>query len=83
MPTNIPSQRVTAGALTGAAVTLLVLFLNTYVPFFKVKENHIHGEISGAGTTVFTFLVAYLVPPGRGEAILVDENGVARLARSD
>ena len=67
-----PVRKVTAGAFTGALVTLLVLILNTYVPFFEKKP--ISGEISGAATTVLTFIVAYLVPPGKNEAIAVEED---------
>lgn len=69
-----PVKKVTAGAFTGALVTLLVLILNTYVPFFKQENNQISGEISGATTTVLTFIVSYLVPPGKEEAISVEDD---------
>ncbi len=78
--TSQPVRKVTAGAFTGALVTLIVLIFNTYHPFFKQENNQIYGEISGAATTVLTFLVSYLVPPGRKEALAM-ENGVTRSAK--
>lgn len=66
-----PVRKVTAGAFTGALVTLTVLILNTYSPFFEKKP--ISGEISGAATTVLTFIVSYLVPPGRKEAVAIED----------
>ena len=75
-----PVRKVTAGAFTGALVTLLVLILNAYVPFFKQENNQISGEISGAATTVLTFIVSYLVPPGKEEAISI-EDGFIRSAK--
>jgi Na+/proline symporter len=76
-PTYLPVRKITAGAFTGALVTLTVLILNTYNPFFKQNENKISGEISGAATTVLTFIVSYLVPPGR-EEMVVSENGITK-----
>ena len=73
-----PVRKVTAGAFTGALVTLLVLILNTYVPFFEKKP--ISGELSGAATTVLTFIVSYLVPPSKEEGISV-EDGFIRSAK--
>ena len=64
-PTYQPVKKVTAGAFTGAIVTLMVLILNTYHPFFRNEDNKISGEISGAATTVLTFIVSYLIPPGK------------------
>ena len=66
-----PVRKVTAGAFTGALVTLIVLILNTYVPSFERKP--ISGEISSAATTVLTFIVSYLVSPGKEEAIFIEE----------
>ncbi|MDJ0680577.1 MAG: hypothetical protein QNJ18_12015 [Xenococcaceae cyanobacterium MO_167.B52] len=75
-----PARKVTAGAFTGALVTLIVLILNTYVPFFKQENNQISGELSGAATTVLTFIVSYLVPPSKEEAIFI-EDGLTRSAK--
>lgn len=79
-PTYQPVRKVTAGVFTGALVTLTVLILNTYHPFFKQKDNKISGEIAGAATTVLTFIVSYLVPPSREEAIAIEE-GVTKSAK--
>lgn len=77
-PTNKPIRKVAAGGIAGASITLIVGILNAYVPFFANKP--ISGEISGAATTVFTFLVAYLVPPAPGETTVVDQAGTAKSA---
>ncbi|HEY9771741.1 MAG TPA: hypothetical protein V6C71_25135 [Coleofasciculaceae cyanobacterium] len=79
-PTYQPVRKVTAGIFTGALVTLTVLILNTYNPFFKEESNQISGEMSGVTTTVLTFIVSYLVPPGRKE-IVVMEDGVTKSAQ--
>lgn len=75
-----PVRKVTAGAFTGAFITLIVLILNTYHPFFKQENNRISGEISGAATTVLTFIVSYLVPPSKKEAIAI-EDGVTKSSK--
>ncbi len=79
-PTYQPVRKVTAGVFTGALVTLTVLILNTYHPFFKQKDNQISGEITGAATTVLTFIVSYLVPPGTKETVVL-EDGVTKSAK--
>ena len=79
-PTHQPVRKVTAGVFTGALVTLTVLILNTYHPFFKQKDNQISGEITGAATTVLTFIVSYLVPPGTKETVVL-EDGVIKSAK--
>ena len=75
-PTYQPVKKVTAGAFTGAIVTLMVLILNTYHPFFRNEDNKISGEISGAATTVLTFIVSYLIPPGRQETITKEDETI-------
>ena len=75
-----PVRKVTAGVFTGALVTLGVLILNTYHPFFQNEDKKISGEMSGAATTVLTFIVSYLIPPGRKEAIAIEE-GVTKSAK--
>ena len=79
-PTYQPVRKVTAGVFTGALVTLTVLILNTYHPFFRKEGNEISGEISGAATTVLTFVVSYLIPPGRQETIAIEE-GITKSAK--
>ena len=73
-----PVRKVTVGAFTGALITLIVLILNTYSPFFEKKP--ISGEISGAATTLLTFIVSYFVPPGKDEYIAL-EDGFAKSAK--
>jgi hypothetical protein len=79
IPTSAPVRKVSAAGVTGAFVTLIVGVLNAYVPFFAHKP--ISGEISGAATTVLTFIVAYLVPPAPGETTVVDQTGAVRSAK--
>ena len=81
-PTYQPVRKVTAGVFTGALVTLTVLILNTYHPFFRNEDNKISGEISGAATTVLTFIVSYLVPPGRQET-LTEDRGITKSAKKE
>jgi len=77
MPTSAPVQKITYGAATGALVTLVVLILNAY---FLPPEKKISAEISGAATTVLTFVVAYLVPPGANETTVQDTSGATKSA---
>ena len=79
-PAYQPVRKVTAGVFTGAFVTLAVLILNTYHPFFQTEDKKISGEISGAATTVLTFIVSYLIPPGRKET-LTEGNEVINTTR--
>lgn len=72
-PTTTPVRKVTFGAISGALVTLIVGILNTYVPFFEQKP--ISGEISGAATTVVSFVVSYLVRPDPSETTTQDQEG--------
>ena len=75
-----PVRKVTAGVFTGALVTFTVLILNTYNPFFRQNDNKISGEMAGAATTVLTFIVSYLIPPGKEET-LVKKEGVTKSAK--
>jgi len=77
-PTHQPVRKVVLGGVTGALVTLIVASLNTYYPAFENKP--ISGEISGAATTVLTFIVSYLIPPGRQEMVAIEE-GVTKSAK--
>jgi len=77
-PTNVPTRKVIAGGATGAFVTLLVLVLNTYVPYFHDKP--ISGEMASSFTTVLGFLAAYFVPPAASEAVVQDAAGAAKSA---
>jgi low affinity Fe/Cu permease len=67
MQTKIPARKVTAGALIGALVTILVWALNTFV---LSAEQQITGEIAAAITTVITFVVGYFVRPSQIDNVI-------------
>lgn len=71
--TYAPVRKVTAGALSGAVVTLVIWMLNTYVSPFDKKP--IPAEITGTMTTIVSFLISYAVPPARNETIVEGEQG--------
>lgn len=74
-PTFRPRRKVMAGGITGALVSLVVLTLNTYVLIGPQANKKIPAELATAATTVLTFLVSYMVPPGTDEDFTEDENG--------
>jgi hypothetical protein len=49
-------RKVSVGAFTDSVVTLIVAILNSYFPFFI--QTPISGEISGALTTVLTYVIS-------------------------
>lgn len=61
---NAPVKKVAAGGIAGAAATILVYVLNSYV---LPSAKPIPAEIAAAITTLLSFAVAYLTPPGEGE----------------
>jgi hypothetical protein len=67
MQTKIPVRKVTAGALIGALVTILVWALNTFV---LSAEQQITGEIAAALTTVITFVVGYFIRPSQIDTVI-------------
>jgi hypothetical protein len=68
---STPVRKVSAGAFSGAVVIFIVAVLNNYV----LKDKPITAEISSAATTIVTFLVGYLVPPGSGEVTMQAPDG--------
>ena len=58
-PANIPTRKVSAGALAGALSILVVWVINT---FFLQDHTPISGEAATALTTVLTFVVSYWIP---------------------
>lgn len=60
MDSLMPVRKVTAAAISGCIVTIVVFSLNTYVPLFNDKP--IPGEVSSAATTLLSFVVSYLTP---------------------
>lgn len=67
MATLAPAQKVTAGGIAGAAVTVIVFVLNSYV---LPSDKPITAEIAVALSTVFTFLVSYLTPPSKNDQVV-------------
>jgi hypothetical protein len=64
--TNMPVQKVQAGGVAGALVMLVMFGLKAYKPNLEIPQG-----VEAALTTVFSFVVAYLVPPGKSEAVLI------------
>jgi hypothetical protein len=40
-----------------------------------LTRKKISPELSAAATTVFSFIVSYLIPPGDNEITIIDDNG--------
>ena len=59
-----PIRKVTAGALGGAIVTLLIYILKKVAP---VVFNDLNHETAAALTTVVTFAISYYTPHAQGE----------------
>jgi hypothetical protein len=60
-----PVRKVSAGALSGALVTVAVYVLNTYV---LAPPQRIDGTVAAALTVLVTLLIAYLVPPSADDS---------------
>ena len=76
--TSMPIRKVGFASFAGAMVVLTVGILNDYVPYFEKKP--ISADIAAAATAVVEFMVAYLVAPGKDEAI-AEEEGQLKSAR--
>jgi hypothetical protein len=61
-PTKTPVRKVQVGALAGAAVTILVYVLNTFV--LTAPGQHVEAPVAAAITVLVTFGLSYLTPPG-------------------
>ena len=69
MSSKKPVQKVVGVGIGGAVSTLAIWALNAFV---LPADNLITGEVAGAATTVITFFVGYVVPPGAGERVVTD-----------
>jgi hypothetical protein len=58
-PTLMPTNKVIAGAVAGALVTIIVYVLNTYV----LTTNKLPADISSALTTVVSAILAWFTNP--------------------
>jgi len=67
MKAAAPVRKVTAGALGGAIVTVLVWYLNTFV---LEPDKQITGQVAAALTTIVTFLIGYFVPPSAKDEVV-------------
>lgn len=65
MTTNIPTQKVAAGALAGAIVTLLIFIMETLFPSVDMTES-----VAAALTTLTAFALSYNTPPGPQDEIV-------------
>ncbi len=66
--TAAPARKVTAGGIAGALSVILVWVVNEFdiLPGGK----HISGEIASAITTIFSFIVSYIVPPSSDDQVV-------------
>jgi hypothetical protein len=55
---NVPTRKVSAGALAGALSIILVWGINRLLP----NDNQLEPAVASAITTVMTFLVGYFIP---------------------
>ena len=77
--TLMPTRKVLGGGAAGAVVALVVYILNTYVPLFRAHPFPPEGV--AIATTALSAMVAWLIPPGAGEATIQDPaTGVVRTA---
>lgn len=74
-PTGKPVRKVAAGGVAGAIVTIAVFVLKN---FAKID---IPSEVASALTTVVTFLISYIVPPGADETVMTDVQGNVKSAK--
>jgi hypothetical protein len=58
-----PVRKVVAGGVGGALATIIIYFVNNYL----LASKPLDGTVSAAITTIVTFLVSYIVPPGANE----------------
>lgn len=63
MVSSLPSAKVSAGALAGAAVAIIVFILN----YWFLTEKPIPGELASLVTFLVSGIVSYLVPPSRAD----------------
>ncbi|HEX8381492.1 MAG TPA: hypothetical protein VF619_13200 [Allosphingosinicella sp.] len=80
-PSSAPTNKAvaaTGASAFGAAVSILILY-------FADRGDTLPDEVKGAITTIVTAVVtalaAYFVPPGSGEAVILDSAGKAQTAR--
>ncbi len=62
MNSSRPVQKITIPALSGAAVAVMLFFLKLDIP----------PGIESAMTVIFTFVLGYIVPPGKNEQVITE-----------
>lgn len=60
---NAPVRKVIAGGIGGSVATIIIYIINRNVG----ADHQLDGTISAAITTLVTFLVSYVIPPGQTE----------------
>lgn len=65
-PTPVPTNKVIAGGVAGALVTIIVFVLNNYI----FKDNKITPEISSAITVVITAIASYYTNPSSDQTTI-------------
>jgi hypothetical protein len=76
-PTNMPTRKVAAGGIAGAVVAILLYVLQLTL---KEKLPPIPPEVAAALTTIVAGAIAYIVPHGANEAVIVDQEGNTKAA---
>ena len=66
-PTNFPRRKIITGGIAGAVTVVIVFVLNSYV---LPTGKPIPAEISSAITTIITFAISFLTPPGESESVV-------------
>lgn len=60
----VPTRKVAVGGIAGALTSILVFVLNEY---FLPAGKPLPAELAAAMTTLFTFIVSYMVPSAARE----------------
>jgi len=62
----VPTRKVIAGGIAGAAATILIFVLNTYL---LPPDKPLTADIAAALTTLLSFIIAYFVPPAASDQV--------------
>jgi hypothetical protein len=80
--TAAPKNKViaaTGGAAVGSAISVIILWILTTFGHVTFPQD-VTNALSTLFTTIVTFLVGYIVPPGANEGTVVDEAGKVKSA---
>jgi hypothetical protein len=65
-PTSVPTNKVIAGGISGAAVVIAVYVLNTYL----IKNNQIPADVSASITVVVSSICSYFTKPSTDQTTM-------------